>query len=412
MPPFTLEIISVLSIIALLFTLKHLFSVKKQFKQKIKNTVTKLTQNSKEQEQELSLLLNAFDDALVIVDQNEIIKVANRAASELSKGRKLRGKSLVEIFLNEQLISNMRSALESGKPTRSTLFISNGVFGAMGSLATLGTQADFSETACILDIAPLENKGSEQLYRIILKDVTAEHRADQIKKEFVANASHELRTPLSIINGYIENMLEDDIIKEPETIKKFLITMQKHGNRLAKLIEDMLTVSKLESGDSSLLQLSEFSLNDIFNDVIERLQLPIEANQSSIEIEKKSEDIIITGDQFYWEQILFNLAENALKQNSQQPVNLLLRATKDKNSLKIRVSDNGKGISAAHLPYIFNRFYRVEKHHSQNSVKGTGLGLSIVKHAVEAHHGSIEAQSSPGDYTHFIITLPLSSIVH
>jgi signal transduction histidine kinase len=117
----------------------------------------------------------------------------------------------------------------------------------------------------------------------------------------------------------------------------------------------------------------------------------------------------LIGDQFYWTQILFNLVENALKQNPSIPLQIRIHAELDRDdNFKIHIADNGIGIPATDLPFIFKRFYRVEKHHSQTQVKGTGLGLSIVKRAVEAHGGTITATSNPGIETIFTIAIPKS----
>jgi signal transduction histidine kinase len=112
------------------------------------------------------------------------------------------------------------------------------------------------------------------------------------------------------------------------------------------------------------------------------------------------------GDRFYWTQILFNLIENALKQNPHPGLLVTIRTARSATALLLEITDNGIGIPAADLPYIFKRFYRVEKHHSQNITKGTGLGLSIVKRAIEAHGGTITCHSAPGIQTTFHITLP------
>jgi signal transduction histidine kinase len=168
----------------------------------------------------------------------------------------------------------------------------------------------------------------------------------------------------------------------------------------------MLSVSKLESGDSGLLDPTEFSVKDIFEDIIERLAPMTQQHGSKLVSVLSSNDLKLYGDRFYWEQILFNLTENALKQNMQQKIKVSLKAEEKEGFVEISVKDNGKGIPSNHLPYIFNRFYRVQKHHSQNQIKGTGLGLSIVKHAVEAHNGSISAESTPNESTIFKILVP------
>ena len=117
-------------------------------------------------------------------------------------------------------------------------------------------------------------------------------------------------------------------------------------------------------------------------------------------------ELIIHGDRFYWTQVLFNLVENALKQNPHRGLHIEIGGEALGETIHIWVSDNGVGIPSADLPHIFRRFFRVEKHHSQQEIKGTGLGLSIVKRAVEAHGGSISVTSVPGSETKFLITVP------
>ena len=243
-----------------------------------------------------------------------------------------------------------------------------------------------------------------------MRDITAEVQTDQIRKDFVANASHELRTPLSIIAGYLENLTEEDGLDNKEIAKNMLSTMDRHVVRINRIVEDMLVISKLESDDRTPLNLESFNLATCVRDVVERLDLLIEKQNAKVSIDIP--EITLTGDRFYWTQVLFNLVENALKQNASTSVEVKVEAKKEKKNSPIilAVSDNGIGIPSADLPFIFKRFFRVEKHHSQNQVKGTGLGLSIVKRAVEAHGGTIEATSIPGTETTFTMTIPSGPI--
>ncbi|MEZ5305403.1 MAG: HAMP domain-containing sensor histidine kinase [Verrucomicrobiales bacterium] len=215
---------------------------------------------------------------------------------------------------------------------------------------------------------------------------------------------HELRTPLTIINGYTENLL-DGAIEDPEMAKRFLSVMKKHGDRIARIIEDMLTISRLESGGVESLKLEEFSMAECAADVIERLHLVAEERGAKIKRDFPK-DSMITGDRFYWDQIMFNLIENALKQNRQPGLTVSVSMRWDGAYFELSVGDDGIGIPGADLPYIFKRFYRVEKHHSTQEIKGTGLGLSIVKRAIEAHGGTINVSSSPGKETRFTIRAP------
>ena len=366
-------------------------------KQSRKRIVEQLTKRGEEQQHELELLLNAFDDALIIVDEMLVIQVANRSANRICRGRKLRGKTVIQAFLNDPISNAVIEAVKDGKPNREKIVIPANSF---------GESDDYGESAWILDVAPLQVKTEENLTRILLRDVTSQHKTDQIKREFVANASHELRTPLAIINGYLENLIDEDMIEHPTMARKALGTMQKHGERLSALVEDMLSVSKLESGEGLSLDIKEFALGEVLEDVRDRLLPLTHEHGSKIEIVMSDDEQTLNGDKFYWDQIIFNLTENALKQNSHHKVRVKLQTEETEENILISVSDNGKGIPKVHLPFIFNRFYRVQKHHSQNQIKGTGLGLSIVKHAIESHNGSIEVESLPGEKTVFTITLP------
>jgi two-component system phosphate regulon sensor histidine kinase PhoR len=238
-----------------------------------------------------------------------------------------------------------------------------------------------------------------------MRNITAEVQTDQIRKDFVANASHELRTPLSIIAGYLENLTEEGGLDNKEVAQNMLSTMDRHVVRINRIVEDMLVISKLESNEGTPLKMESFNLAVCIRDVVERLDLLIVKQKAAVRI--NAPEVTLTGDRFYWTQILFNLIENALKQNATTPVEVEVEVKKKKNGpIIISVSDNGIGIPSSDLPFIFKRFFRVEKHHSQNQIKGTGLGLSIVKRAVEAHGGIIEATSTPSTRTTFTMTVP------
>jgi signal transduction histidine kinase len=245
----------------------------------------------------------------------------------------------------------------------------------------------------------------------VIRDVTTEHQLEQIRKDFVANASHELRTPLAIISGYLENLLEDGVLEETETARHFLSVMQKHTDRISRIVEDMLVISRLESGEAGSLNIEPFKISSCINDVLERLESVVRNQHAQVEVNLDNPDRIIHADRFYWTQVLFNLVENALKQNPHHGLRVEIGcAAEPAGGLRIWVADDGIGIPSADLPHIFRRFYRVAKHHSQQNIKGTGLGLSIVKRAVEAHNGQIVVTSVPGNDTRFTIALPAASL--
>ena len=236
---------------------------------------------------------------------------------------------------------------------------------------------------------------------IVIRDVTEEHRTQVIRRDFVANASHELRTPLTIIRGYLENLLEDETAAEDELMRtRSLRLMKKHADRIVRLVEDMLALSRLENTEN-YLSMKEFDLAQVVDDVRLRLEGLITRQQATLRLDIAPQPFLMQGDKFYWSQILFNLMENALKNNPERPICLSVAAHREADgSMMICVEDDGVGIAAEALPFIFNRFYRADV---TGRIKGTGLGLSIVKHAVEAHGGSIRAESTPGVCTRFVI---------
>ena len=236
--------------------------------------------------------------------------------------------------------------------------------------------------------------------------MTDELQLEQVRKDFVANASHELRTPLAIINGYLENLLEDEMLEKPETARRFLVIMRTHTERISRIVDDMLVISRLESGAANVLNIEPFPFHACIEDILERLEADIRNQCANIRVTMSDPGLIMQGDRFYWTQVLFNLVENALKQNCHNCLCIEIGCEQVADNIQVWVADNGVGIPGDDLPHIFLRFFRVEKHHSQQEIKGTGLGLSIVKRAIEAHGGTISVVSHPGRETRFVITVP------
>ena len=183
------------------------------------------------------------------------------------------------------------------------------------------------------------------------------------------------------------------------------VAADQNSQRLMNIIEDMLMISKLESGHKAILKEQWFRLTSCADDVFSRLDSIREKKQAVLHMDIPT-DWELYGDPFYWTQILFNLVENALKQNTEPGLSITVAAAKTQDACVITVTDTGVGIPAESIPFLFNRFYRVETHHS-SEIRGTGLGLSIVKRAVEAHDGAITVSSIPHRETVFTITIPL-----
>ncbi|RYD38465.1 MAG: PAS domain-containing protein, partial [Verrucomicrobiaceae bacterium] len=349
---------------------------------------------------ERNRLLHALGDAFLLVDADTDIRFANDAARSLFGNRELLNRPVREAFLDPRLADTVIRCLETGEPVQSRVVFSQQT-SPRGDLENRGFNA------WIIDAAKLAcPSGDSATIRVIIRDVTTEHQIEQVRKDFVANASHELRTPLAIINGYLENLLDDGMVEDPEMARRFLSIMRKHSDRISRIVEDMLVISRLESGEANALKVEPFKFRSCINDILERLESMVRNQQAEVSVTMPDPTLVMQGDRFYWTQVLFNLVENALKQNPYPGLKVGIGCEPAGDDIRIWVSDNGVGIPSADLPHIFRRFFRVEKHHSQQEIKGTGLGLSIVKRAIEAHGGTIGVTSVPGSETKFLITVP------
>jgi len=398
-----LAIIASLVAIAFLFLkVIRLRSSKREYEAQLKASEQRFQRELIQAKDERDLLLDALGDAFLIVDSRANILFANSAAQRLFRGRVLTGRPVREAFLDPRLAEALLLCLETGEPVRSRVVLPQQT-SPLGDLETRGNNA------WIIDAAQLSDTlGGNPNTRVVIRDATSEYQLDQIRKDFVANASHELRTPLAIINGYLENLLDDGMIEDTEIAKRFLTVMKKHTERISRIVEDMLVISRLESGEASAIKIEPFKLRLCVKDVLERLESVVRSQQADVFMHLQDDEVTLQGDRFYWTQVLFNLVENALKQNPYKDLKIEVGSSESGDNVLIWVKDNGIGIPSADLPHIFRRFYRVEKHHSQLDVKGTGLGLSIVKRAVEAHHGTISVTSVPGVETKFLMTIPKS----
>ena len=388
------------ALLALAITALRLRRARGEFTREVAAWRMKLDLDLGQAKRERDQLLDALGDAFMLVDSDARVRFANKAARTLFRGRDLTGRTVHEAFLDQRLAAALMRCLDTGEA-----IVTRAVLAQQSS--PLGDQERRGVNAWIIDAARLSDSPAEDpTTRVVIRDVTREYQTEQIRKDFVANASHELRTPLAIINGYLENLIDDDLLDDRELSRRFLKVMRKHTERISRIVEDMLVISRLESGEAAALKVKPFRMRSCFNDVLERLESVIHNQEAKIRVEMPDLDLTLAGDRFYWTQVLFNLVENALKQNPRKGLTVTVGCTRDDEVTRIWVSDDGVGIPSADLAHIFRRFYRVEKHHSQEEIKGTGLGLSIVKRAIEAHGGTIRVSSIPGQDTRFTIEVP------
>jgi two-component system phosphate regulon sensor histidine kinase PhoR len=238
----------------------------------------------------------------------------------------------------------------------------------------------------------------------VFHDVTRLKELESIRKEFVGNVSHELRTPLSLIKGFAQTLL-DGALHDPEQATRFLQKIDKHSDRLLFLIEDLLAISRLESGQVAL-NIQEVNLRDMAQRVVDDLGALAAARQTTLENHIPAA-LSVRADADRLPQVFFNLTENAIKYGrSGGRVRLDARETAGRKA-EVLVSDDGPGIPPEAIGRIFERFYRVDRARSRES-GGTGLGLAIVKHIVQAHGGEAWVHSDLGKGATFHFTVPCS----
>ena len=340
-------------------------------------------------------LLNEIRQGVVIVDDSLEIKFANRTAAHFfSRDSIQRGRTLLEEFRDHQIADTVKAALRKQRRMEQQIEV----------LSSTDSEKVRSHHF-LVEAAPLQGETENGAW-VMIHDVTETTMTEQIRRDFVANASHELRTPLTLINGYIET-LRSGMIRDQEGIERCLTVMEKHGRRIERLVEDMLTISRLENHDA-VLSMEPFSVRSCVEDVLERVQALMPDREYDVHVDFPADGGILNGDRFYWDQVFVNLIENAIKENPKPDLVIEVSGRWNGYHCVLEVSDNGVGIPAHDLPFVFKRFYRGHKSHS-SEIRGTGLGLSIVRRAVEAHGGTIELTSTPGKRTTFRVKVPLLS---
>ncbi|MBA2743012.1 MAG: PAS domain-containing protein [Chthoniobacterales bacterium] len=251
---------------------------------------------------------------------------------------------------------------------------------------------------------PVHETGDVRGVVLLFRDVTRLKEADQVRRDFVANVSHELRTPLSIFRGYLETLLENPK-QPPRELMRIFETMEKHSNRLNLLVEDVLSLARLEASDARL-HLEEVKVAECLKAIARDWEKKFAAKQIRCELAVPDDLPPIRADEGRLQEVVYNLLENAVKY-SREGGSIRVSATRENSSVRIGVSDDGIGIAARELPRVFERFYRVDKARSRE-VGGTGLGLSIVKHIAQLHGGVAEAQSKLGAGTTVSVLLPIA----
>ena len=346
-------------------------------------------QTSGDAQAQQKTLFDSMLEGLLLLDRGRKIHLANRAFKNLFEVKaELRGKTVVEALRLHELDELLRRA-ETEKQVLDYEI-------KLPGLAERWLQVN----AAAITNAAGEREGTI----LVFHDLTRLKQLERQREEFVANVSHELRTPLSLIKGYVETLL-DGARANPEVAERFLKIIERNANRLDLLIQDLLTISALESGRMKL-DLQPVNLRALTDKVLNFLHG--KAENKSVTLASELPELTAHADANRLDQVLANLVDNAIKYGRVAGTVTVGGKTLDDGRLEIFVRDDGPGIPPEALDRVFERFYRVDKARSRDQ-GGTGLGLAIVKHIVHAHGGEVRVASELGRGATFFFTLPAAA---
>lgn len=335
-------------------------------------------------------LLNALSEPVLLVNKSREIILANNVAQELF-GRRIEGSDFARAIRHPAALHHVDRML-AGNITGPE---PNTVFQLAGAIATTYK----------LSVARIEERTSTSgTFMIALKDISHILEAEQMRSDFVANVSHELRSPLTALTGFIET-LKGSAKDDPDARTRFLDIMEREAGRMNRLIDDLLSLSTLETNER-IRPVSKANLPNILSRVIATVSPQAEANNKTINFIMPDFEGVVNGDEDELIQLFHNLVENAVKYGrADSEINISISQG---DNLIIAVKDAGEGIPPEHIPRLTERFYRVDSGRSREK-GGTGLGLAIVKHIINRHRGKLTIESVVGEGSTFTVELPLAS---
>lgn len=362
----------------------------------LSTAITKMVQNLDErtstitqQREELEAILSSMSEALLAVDRDGNILKINRMMADVFglDPTTSRGQKIETLVRNADFLDFLEEAMGSGDMVHADL-----TFYSPNPRLLRGSGTRLRDT-----------KGNVIGAVIVLNDLTRLKRLEDLRKDFVANVSHELRTPITSIKGFVET-LEGGALEDPDAARRFLGIISRQTNRLSNIIEDLLSLSKIEQQEGRWqLELEPRSLDKALKGAMRYCEEQAAEKSIALELDCPS-NLQPKLHPSLFEQAVVNLVDNAIKYSESNKVVKVVAEAKG-DHLDVKVKDQGVGIPRAHLPRLFERFYRVDKARSRD-VGGTGLGLSIVKHIAVAHGGNVRVKSEVGRGSVFTITLP------
>jgi two-component system phosphate regulon sensor histidine kinase PhoR len=348
------------------------------------------------QRNEYEAVLSSMVEGVIAVDMAEHILSINAAAIKMvgDRNTSLKGRNILEAIRNRDVYQIVTDALAAGDYRERDILLRQ-------------EEEKIIHMQCI----PLCNAGNERIGTlIVLHDVTQIRNLDTVRREFVANVSHEIKTPLTTIKGFVETLLQGSV-ETAEEREKFLGIIKRHTDRLGAIIEDLLSLARLEQQEIGEEQ-KEIDVQDHFEprlikDVIDTALQVIKskADRKKIVLALSCDPKIqVKMDGTLMEQAIINLLDNAVNYSPMES-RVSIKVASGNEDLCIHIKDQGPGIPSQHLSRLFERFYRVDKARSRK-LGGTGLGLAIVKHICQVHGGKVTVESEPGKGSTFTIRLP------
>ncbi len=350
------------------------------------STLDDRIQMAREQKKRLFAILESMAEGVLAVDTEQKVLLTNSALERSFSFEKsfAEGRYFWEIFRDADINYMIEKTLKRHVVARKehTVLLSDSVFE--------------------IQVSPVVTEGEFLGAVAVFHDITILKEFERLRTEFVANVSHELKTPLTSILGFVETLKEGGI-NDPENRMKFLQIIETQSKKLHTLIEDLLLLSKIESGKEPL-PLEEVNVEKLFEKMAEIFSPILKEKNIQLQVVPPPKAVKILVESNSIERALSNLIDNALKYNVPNG-RVTLQVHDQAQGVALEVRDTGIGISLVDLGRVFERFYRADKSRSRQS-GGTGLGLSIAKHIVERHGGKIEVQSMQGKGSIFTIFLP------
>jgi len=343
------------------------------------------------QRNELETMLANMVEAVIVVDPDEHIVRCNQAAGKLFHlpEQTVKTRRIQEVIRNAEVHRFLKATLQSASAVEDLVVINGS---SEQFLRAYGTRLQTPD-------------GQIQGVLLVFHNITRLKQLENLRQEFVANVSHELRTPITSIQGFVET-LQDGAIHDPENAAKFLTIIAHNANRLSKIIEDLLLLSKVEQDeDTGHVALVEENVTDVLRAALTACEQSARDKQITMTLDAP-EPIAAMINADLLEQAVVNLLDNAVKYSEPHSA-VQVRVAQQDHEVVISVADAGRGIPPEHLPRLFERFYRVDKARSRK-LGGTGLGLAIVKHIAQAHQGTVTVESTVGKGSTFSIVLPCS----